>query len=97
MNTTTRQSMGMEEVYRRGDSILLLALLVCALGFFLARGFLAGRLMLAQRSAQAAREIKDLINARVERVQDGNEQAQRLMEAVSVLHQSRHPLQLSRS
>ncbi len=89
--------MGMEEVYRRGDSILLLALLECALGFFLVRGFLAGRLMLAQRSAQAAREIKDLINARVERVQDGNEQAQRLMEAVSVLHQSRHPLQLSRS
>lgn len=30
---------------------------------------------LAQRSAQAAREIKDLINTSVERVQDGNEQA----------------------
>jgi methyl-accepting chemotaxis protein len=79
MNTTTRQSMGMEEVYRRGDSIILLALVIYALGavglgfwydqpafswmmaliwtvalsapgvlgFFLARGTLAARLMLA--------------------------------------------------
>jgi len=37
---------------------------------------------LAQRSAQAAKEIKDLINASVERVQDGNEQAERAAETM---------------
>ena len=37
---------------------------------------------LAQRSAQAAKEIKDLINASVERVQEGNEQAHHAAETM---------------
>lgn len=37
---------------------------------------------LAQRSAQAAKEIKDLINASVDRVQAGNEQANRAAETM---------------